>query len=161
MPASVATSGTTRMAVLAAAVARGSMVAATRPPRAAAPPGRANVATLPAISPTVAAPTNAAMLSFLHSRVVDRDGRLLLMPLRLFYDAHVLDQRYGPLIDWRRNLDLASRVGVAAPCGAISMRCARSLASRPTAAHRLGTLLTSRCARLRLLGQCLQTLRDG
>jgi hypothetical protein len=61
----------------------------------------------------LAAPTDAAMLSFLHSRVVDRDGRLLLMPLRLFYDAHVLDQRYGPLIDWRRNLDQASRVGVA------------------------------------------------
>lgn len=57
----------------------------------------------------LASPTDAAMLSFVHSQVVDRDGVLLLIPLRLFHDIHLVQERCG-IIDWRRNLERAFRV---------------------------------------------------
>jgi hypothetical protein len=58
-------------------------------------------------------PTDAAMLTFLHSAVADRDLALLLMPLRLFYDVHLLALRHGASIDWPTNFDRARRVGAA------------------------------------------------
>jgi hypothetical protein len=62
----------------------------------------------------LACPTDAAMLSFVHSQVIDRDGSLLLMPLRLFHDVRLLQHQHGRSIDWRQNFERASKVDAAA-----------------------------------------------
>lgn len=58
-------------------------------------------------------PTDAALLTFLHSAVVDRDLALLRMPLRLFYDLHLLEMRHGASIDWQTSLARAGSIGAA------------------------------------------------
>lgn len=68
----------------------------------------AELATAGNVRSRLASPTDTAMLSFMHSYVVDRDGALLLMPLRLFHDMHLLQQRHSRTIDWRRNYERAS-----------------------------------------------------
>ncbi len=58
-------------------------------------------------------PTDAAMLVFLHSEVVDRNLALLLVPLRLLHDLHLLQLRHGNDIDWDANFASAEKIGAA------------------------------------------------
>lgn len=59
-----------------------------------------------------ASTTDAAMLSFLHGEVVDRDLARCIVNLRGFQDLDRLVERDGDEIDWERNRDRARRGGV-------------------------------------------------
>jgi hypothetical protein len=81
-------------------------------------------------------PTDAAMLAFLHSAVIDRDLALLLIPLRLFYDAHLLQMRHGASIDWNANFDRAGRIGAAPSLRRYLHVLAKTFGGEPTTASR-------------------------
>jgi hypothetical protein len=56
-------------------------------------------------------PTDAAMLCFLHTEIVDRSLLLYFLPLRPFYDLALLVERHGTRIDWQENFSSAETIG--------------------------------------------------
>jgi hypothetical protein len=59
----------------------------------------------------VPSPSDAAMLSFLHTEVADGQLSLYVLPLRALHDMVLLQRRHGAEIDWSENVRRAAAIG--------------------------------------------------
>jgi hypothetical protein len=74
---------------------------------------KAQLTTVGNVRSRLASPTDAVMLSFVHSYIVDRNDTLLLIPLRLFHDVQIVLQRHEHQVDWQRNTERAAALDAA------------------------------------------------